>query len=139
MKRVLSLAALGALLAGSMASSALAFDTGLDESEVLMSYYAYLGEADHYNSKGERLTEYWQVIRQDRANYHRFGIRDEGDESDDLFGDATNREFLEQMLMASPLSDEDAEAIVNDNVWVRVAILGAGSDVTGITVEVQYY
>ena len=45
-------------------------------------YNAYIGEEDIYNSYGERLSEPWQIIRQDRANYHRFGTSQPGDEGD---------------------------------------------------------
>ena len=50
------------------------------------SYLARLGPADHFNSSGERLTSAAAIIRQDRANYHQFGKRDEEDDGDDFFG-----------------------------------------------------
>ena len=66
--------------------------------DVLESYTAYIGKNDLYNYCGERLTQPWQVIRQDRTNYHAFGIRDRGDEGDDFFSDVNNRERLERMV-----------------------------------------
>ena len=35
--------------------------------QLLESYTALLSWNDHYNSNGQRLTEPWQIIRQDRA------------------------------------------------------------------------
>ena len=45
---------------------------------LIEEYNAYIGEEDLYNSYGERLSEPWQIIRQDRANYHRFGTSQPG-------------------------------------------------------------
>ena len=60
-------------------------------------YRAYIGEADLFNSKGTRLTQPWQIIRQDRANFHQYGIRDNDDQSDSFFADPANRQSLEVM------------------------------------------
>lgn len=42
--------------------------------ELIESYIALLSDADHFNSSGQRLTSAAAIIRQDRANYHLFGI-----------------------------------------------------------------
>jgi hypothetical protein len=44
-------------------------------------YFTVLSDNDHYNSKGERLTSVADILRQDRANYHKGqgGPRDEDD------------------------------------------------------------
>ena len=55
------------------------------QGQLLDSYVTFIGPNDHFNSKGGRLTEPWQIIRQDRANYHRFRVRDPGDEGDIFF------------------------------------------------------
>jgi hypothetical protein len=47
--------------------------------ELMESYVAFLSEADHFNSNGERLRSAAAIIRQDRANFHRFGRRDPDD------------------------------------------------------------
>ena len=44
--------------------------------ELRESYKALLSERDHFNSEGQRLTSAAAIIRQDRANVHRFGIKD---------------------------------------------------------------
>ena len=66
------------------------------QGNVIESYSAFLSTADHYNSKGARLTQPWQIIRQDRANFHRFNLRDDWDDWDELFDNANNRAKLEQ-------------------------------------------
>ena len=55
--------------------------------QLLESYVALLSERDHFNSSGQRLTTAAAIIRQDRANFHRFGLRDPGDEDDTFFAD----------------------------------------------------
>jgi hypothetical protein len=44
-------------------------------------YFTVLDEKDHYNSNGERLRSVADILRQDRANYHKGqgGPRDEDD------------------------------------------------------------
>jgi hypothetical protein len=66
--------------------------------QLIGTYVARLSEADHFNSQGRRLTSAAAIIRQDRANYHRLGIRDPEDEDDPFFADEKNRAALEQML-----------------------------------------
>src|ERR1700748_1595566 len=44
--------------------------------ELIESYTALLSEADHFNSGGQRLPSATAIIRQDRANYYRYGVRD---------------------------------------------------------------
>lgn len=46
-----------------------------------VSYVAYLSEKDHYNSNGERLKSVADILRQDRANFHK-GRGDRLDEDD---------------------------------------------------------
>lgn len=52
-----------------------------------LSYYlTTIGPEDMRNSSGAKLGSIAQVIQQDRANVHRFGIRHAGDEVDPVFG-----------------------------------------------------
>ena len=87
---VVTLAVCGALASASSGKA--------QQQQPMESYVAFLSEADHFNSSGERLRTAAAIIRQDRANFHRFGRRDQADESDSFFADAANREALEQML-----------------------------------------
>jgi S1-C subfamily serine protease len=69
-----------------------------DAQQLVASYTALLSEADHFNSRGQRLTTAAAIIRQNRANFHRFGIRSPEDQEDPFFADEGNRAALEQML-----------------------------------------
>ena len=73
--------------------------------QLIGSYVALLSEADHFNSKGQRLTSAAAIIRQDRANFHRYGIKDPQDEGDTFFADEG---FLS---MPSPFSTVSHEII----------------------------
>ncbi|WP_417671728.1 hypothetical protein [Roseibium sp.] len=102
------------------------------QGPVLEVYTAYLGPADHFNSKGARLTQPWQIIRQDRANFHKFGIRDGGDQSDRFFGSIANRNRMEQMILRGTIDRSAANRIVNGNVWIRVEVY---ADFVNVTVQ----
>jgi hypothetical protein len=91
------------------------------------SYVAFLSEADHFNSSGERLRTAAGIIRQDRANFHRFGRRDQADENDSFFSDAANREALEQMLEHGHASPGVISRIVNGTALIRVDIFRSNS------------
>lgn len=105
--------------------------------EVVGGYAAWIGVDDLYNSEGARLNQPWQILRQDRANYHRFGIWQDGDEWDPFFDDANNRAAMEQMILNGYIDPRAARAILNGNVMVYVTIYGRGGH--GDYVEVEVY
>ncbi len=90
--------------------------------ELVESYTAFLSEADHFNSSGERLRSAAAIIRQDRANFHRFGRRDPQDQNDMFFADEGNRNTLEQMLERGQASPGVISRIVNGTALIRVDI-----------------
>jgi hypothetical protein len=90
--------------------------------QLIGSYVALLSEADHFNSNGQRLTSAAAIIRQDRANFHRFGIKDPQDEDDAFFADEANRAALEQMLERGRADPGVIARIVNSTVLIRVDI-----------------
>ena len=92
--------------------------------DVIDSYVAYIGQNDIYNSSGDRLTKPWQVIRQDRANFHRFGLRDDLDQDDTFFDDAANRETMETMLANGDISDGAAKDVLSGGALILVEVLG---------------
>ncbi len=117
MKPVLGLLA-GATL---VLLSPVATSVSLAAGSGLTTYYcAFLSEQDHFNSKGQRLTKAAQIIRQDRANFHRFNLRDEHDETDDLFMSATNRATMEKRVNRGGLTKAQADYIVNNEVYVCI-------------------
>ena len=90
--------------------------------QLVESYVARLSERDHFNSNGQRLTSAAAIIRQDRANYFRFGRGDAEDQPDRFFADVNNRAALERMLERGRASPGALAAIVNGTPVVRVSI-----------------
>ena len=90
--------------------------------QVIASYVARLSAADHFNSNGERLKSAAAIIRQDRANFHSFGVRDPEDESDPFFADQDNRAALEQMLERGRAAPGVIDRVVNGTPLVRVEV-----------------
>ena len=86
------------------------------------SYRAQLSERDHFNSNGERLRSAAAIIRQDRANFHRFGIRDPADQSDVFFTDVNNRAELEALIERGTSEPHAINRIVNGTPMVQVDI-----------------
>ena len=95
--------------------------------ELIESYTALLSEADHFNSNGQRLTSAAAIIRQDRANYYRYGVRDADDEGDQFFADEGNRAVLEQMLDRGRADPGVLSRIVNGTPRIQVDIYRAGN------------
>lgn len=85
-------------------------------------YNAQLSERDHYNSNGERLRSVAAILRQDRANFHRFNRRDRGDQWDGFFADANNRAAFERMLARSRMNEAARYVILNGEPMVHVDI-----------------
>lgn len=92
--------------------------------QLMGSYNAYIGQQDLYNSNGVRLSSAAQILRQDRANYHRFGISQQGDDWDPYFGDINNRARLEQMVNNGGLQPYIRNAIMGGNVFVVINVYG---------------
>lgn len=109
---------------------------GAQAQDLLEQYVAYIGPHDLYNSKGVRLWEPWQILRQDRANFHRFGRRDGPDQSDRFFADANNRAIMERMLMHGRIAPVAAQNIVNGGATVVVQVWGQGGRGDYVTVDV---
>lgn len=103
---------------------------------LLGAYVAWIGQQDLYNSNGQRLTDFWQIIRQDRANFHRFGIRQSRDEGDPFFADAAARATLEQLVRTSEIDPYSRRMIEAGNVPVYVEIFGSGKAMTSVRVQV---
>ena len=105
--------------------------------DLLESYVAFLSANDHYNSRGVRLTASWQIIRQDRANYHRYGERDAQDQWDSFFASMENRAAAERMLRDGYIDAATESYIVNNEALVLVEIFGYGT--TGTYIRVTPY
>ena len=97
--------------------------------ELIDSYLARLGPNDHYNSRGKRLTSAAAVIRQDRANYHKFGLRDPEDENDSVFADIQQRAFLERNLNRGTTAGSAFQTILDGTPLIRVKVYQSHVDV----------
>ena len=93
----------------------------------LGTYTAWIGPDDLYNSSGQRLGQASQVLRQDRANVHRFGLVDHGDAFDPWFADANARAALEQALNRGGIDRNSAAMILQGGAWVQVDVYGSGN------------
>ena len=111
-----------------LGAAALAVTPGRAQ-ELIESYVAFLSEQDHFNSNGQRLTSAAAIIRQDRANFHRFGIRDAEDQDDPFFGDEANRAALEQMLERGHADPGVVVRIVNGVALIKVDIYREAGEV----------
>ncbi|MDO9418959.1 hypothetical protein [Pararhizobium sp.] len=104
--------------------------------ELIEEYNAYIGEEDLYNSDGGRLTQPWQIIRQDRANYHKFGVSQPGDDDDNFFASAKNRALVEKMIQRGSIDRQAARRLAKGDVSVSVQIWrGDDGDFVNINVE----
>lgn len=100
---------------------------------LICSYVARLSPRDHRASDGYPLRDVAAIIRQDRANFHKFGVRDAEDEPDTFFGSARNRENLESMLRRRRFNPSVASAIINGNPLVQVNVMQANEGFLYIT------
>ena len=98
--------------------------------QLVESYSARLSPRDHYNSNGERLRSAAAIIRQDRANFYVYGLRDDEDEPDPYFSSKGNRARLEQMLENGRTTPEAIYRVVNGTPLIRVDIYATGISVS---------
>ena len=86
-----------------------------------ISYTAYLSKKDRYNSNGERLTSVADILRQDRANFHK-GRRDPADGDDGgIFATAAGRaQFSSYSIVLEALDAADLINGVQKGIMVRV-------------------
>lgn len=91
--------------------------------EFLGSYVARISDNDHRASDGYPLDTAAQMVRQDRANWHKFGSGDAEDESDRWFGSTAARARLEKMLnRSSAMSAATRQAIANGEPIIEVEV-----------------
>jgi len=121
-----TLAVAAALVAAAAATPAVA------KRQMLDSYCAQLSARDHFNSNGQRLTTAAAIIRQDRANYHKFGKRDPGDQDDSFFRNAGNRARLEALIAGGDSEASALRRIVNGEPRICVEIY---EDFVNVTVD----
>lgn len=98
-------------------------------NEFIDSYTARLSVDDHFNTEGVRLESAAAIIRQDRAHFHRFDIRDGEDTYDSVFDDINSRATLERRLNNGTISDSAKREIVDGTPLIQVDIYQNSIDI----------
>jgi hypothetical protein len=97
--------------------------TAAAADEYLGSYQARISEQDHQASDGYPLDTAAQMVRQDRANWHKFGNGDSDDQDDPWFTSNSQRSRLERMLgQGGAMSSGTRRAIVNGEPLIEVEV-----------------
>ena len=95
--------------------------------QLIGEYFTFLTPTDFFNSNGVRLTDFGQILQQDRANFHRFGRADEGDQWDPVFADQGLRTLIPRIWRSAPGSEYVPAWVASGNVrYVYVQIFGQG-------------
>ncbi|WP_136621383.1 MULTISPECIES: hypothetical protein [Mesorhizobium] len=91
--------------------------------DMLGSYVARISDRDHQASDGYALDNAAQMVRQDRANWHKFHRRDSDDEGDGWFRTNDQRADLQRMLeRGGAMSSSTKRAIVNGEPLIQVDV-----------------
>ena len=106
------------------ATLAVALTTGAGQAQQLLAeYYTTITGADLSNSRGVPLGDFCAIVQQDRANFHRFGIRHGGDQSDPIFHDRNKRAQIAATCALAPGSEYVPGSLAQYGtkfIWVRV-------------------
>lgn len=88
-------------------------------------FYAYIGPSDHWNSRGVRLGDFGSILQQDRANFHRFGIRDQFDTHDYIFGTLAARSRIPSIWQVRRGSEYVINRVMSgQDQYLRIEIYG---------------
>jgi len=117
MNKARSFTVAGLLLASLLGTGAARAD------DMLGSYVARISDRDHHASDGYELDSAAQMVRQDRANWHKFHRRDADDQGDDWFSSNDDRANLQRMLQrGGAMSSSTKRAIVNGEPLIQVDV-----------------
>lgn len=89
------------------------------QQEILV-YFAGIDRQDLFNSRGVRLTDPCAILRQDRANVHRFGQAGQYDSPDAMFGDPNARAAFGGDC--APFGGYGTQRLRNAEAYVRVVV-----------------
>lgn len=105
--------------------------------EVIAEYLTWLDAKGTVTSKGVKLDTFGAVLAQDRANYHRFGIRQELDTSDPIFSNRDMRAKLPQLYQAgNPVAVYIRDDVMNGRGhYVFVRVMGKNGRITHVQVH----
>jgi len=94
------------------------------------AYRARLGHHDHHNSQGVLLTRVIEILRQDRANYHKFNRRDPEDTTDPWFREAEGRVSMDGMAATCSQMIDWEGAVLQAYPLVEVRRTLSGLEIT---------
>ena len=105
--------------------------TAASADEFLGSYVARISYQDKQASDGYPLDTAAQMVRQDRANFHKFHNSDPDDENDVWFRSNDSRSRLERMLgQGGAMSSGVRRAIINNEPLIQVDVYRNHVEVT---------
>ncbi|MCY1668984.1 lysozyme inhibitor LprI family protein [Rhizobium sp. SL86] len=106
--------------------------------DIVETYTAVIAQADRRNSSGASLRSVADILAQDRANVHRFGIRQTGDSEDSFFRDRVNRTLLPRLLARGRVEPDAEQAILSGgDVAIRVELHGLSDTVESVSVQLD--
>jgi hypothetical protein len=94
------------------------------------TYYAKISQRDHYGARKQKLKDAVTILQQDRANYHKYHKREQGDTGDSYFYKRSNRDKMGRMLTRGSTSQNTLDAIRHGTPLVKVEIYRDHIDVT---------
>jgi len=113
---------------------------GVSAQDFSANYVTRLSSKDHHNSSGAKLASVADILRQDRANYHKFKKRDKEDQTDRFFTNAKNRGLLTKyynlVYKERPMSKQDKKAILSGTPLVRVSLVDGVQGKKYLSVEI---
>lgn len=92
------------------------------QSAPIETYCAQISDHDKYASDGFHLTDAGSILRQDRANFHRFGTPDADDYANSVFTSTAARERIPAMVDNGMIEPGLARQIVRAYPYVCVDI-----------------
>jgi hypothetical protein len=95
--------------------------TSAVQSDASFGYHAEIVSADMVNSNGDQLDDLAAILQQDRANYHRFNIRQAGDETDPFFDDFQTRTRMQTIYTPGP-RDPEIESLLAFGAIIRLNV-----------------
>lgn len=115
----------------------LLFANGANAQDFMGEYLAWLGPNDIRNSSGVKMKSLGDVVAQDRANFHRFGVIDELDTGDPYFSQRSLRTRIPQLVKAGRSVEK---YIINDVLsgrghYVYIRLYGINGRITRMDVH----
>ncbi|MEL6451997.1 MAG: hypothetical protein AAFQ19_12110 [Pseudomonadota bacterium] len=101
---------------------------------MMFEYYTMLTPQDTYNSRGAPLNDVCGIVQQDRANVHKFGRIDAGDNLDPFFTTAERRAMIAGRCQYSKTHHTVARIRSGTIGFVLVRVFGNGSTVSRIDI-----